>query len=69
MLMENERLYEEYLEDNALSFDNFKVVSKFQAMERDLALVVDRKVTHGEIERAIKKLSDKDKNDIIVLRM
>ena len=32
---------EEYLEDNALSFDSFKVVSKFQAMERDLALVCD----------------------------
>lgn len=32
---------EEYLEDNALSFDAFKVVSKFQAMERDLALVCD----------------------------
>ncbi|MBQ8177592.1 MAG: phenylalanine--tRNA ligase subunit beta [Clostridia bacterium] len=32
---------EEYIEDNALSFDNFKVVSKFQAMERDLALVCD----------------------------
>ena len=42
----DKRLYiaeinEEYLEDNALSFDNFKVVSKFQAMERDLALVCD----------------------------
>ncbi len=30
---------EEYIEDNALNFDSFKVVSKFPAVERDIALV------------------------------
>ncbi|MBO5889353.1 MAG: phenylalanine--tRNA ligase subunit beta [Clostridia bacterium] len=37
----------------------FKPFGKYPTVERDLALVVDRKVTHGEIERSIKKLSDK----------
>lgn len=42
----DKRLYlaeidEEYIEDNARVFDFFKVVSKFQAVERDLALVCD----------------------------
>ncbi len=30
---------EEYIEENALNFDNFKVVSKFPQVERDIALV------------------------------
>ncbi len=37
----------------------FKPFGKYPTVERDLALVCDRKVTHGEIERSIKKLSDK----------
>ncbi len=37
----------------------FKPFGKYPTVERDLALVCDRMVTHGEIERSIKKLSDK----------
>ena len=37
----------------------FKPFPKYPSIERDLALVMDKKITHGEVERAIKKLSDK----------
>ena len=37
----------------------FKPFGKFPTVERDLALVAKKETTHGEIERSIKKLSDK----------
>lgn len=47
-------LDEEYLEDNASNFDSFKVVSKFPAMERDLALVCDIKLEASTLLATIK---------------
>ncbi len=55
----DKRLYfaeldEEYLEDNASDFTEFKVVSKFPAMERDLALVCDIKLEADSLLDTIK---------------
>lgn len=47
-------LDEEYLEEHASNFDEFKVVSKFPAMERDLALVCDIKLEANTLLKAIK---------------
>lgn len=44
----------EYLIDKALNFSTFKVIPKFQTVERDLALVVNADVEAGAILKTIK---------------